>query len=149
MLTIPAYDVFLLLISVRNWVDRRATVRPEGLSQWKIPVTSSVIEPVTFGLVAQWLNQLRHSTVLNITPVCVQRVLYSLLYTAIWNAWGNSYTHSACEETQINPVFLCTVYGAYRGSWGVTPLIRHINTRWKLMENFTTPPLYLGPRTPQ
>jgi hypothetical protein len=45
---------------VRGWVDPRTLMRPKGLSQWKIPIAPTGIEPATFRLVPQCLNQLQY-----------------------------------------------------------------------------------------
>jgi hypothetical protein len=49
---------FLLVIFATGWVDCRAIVRLEGLKQLKNLMISLGIEPATFRLVAQCLNQL-------------------------------------------------------------------------------------------
>jgi hypothetical protein len=50
-------EISLVLICIKGLADPRAIMRPEGLSEWKIP---SGIKPTTFPLVAQCLTHLRH-----------------------------------------------------------------------------------------
>jgi hypothetical protein len=53
---------FLVLISVRSWVDRRVIVRLKGLGQLKNPMTSSGIEPAThFAYNSHELHQLSYN----------------------------------------------------------------------------------------
>jgi hypothetical protein len=50
-------EIFLVLISVRSWVDTKAIVRPEGVSQWRITMAPSEVKQLTFRLLrSAWTN---------------------------------------------------------------------------------------------
>jgi len=47
-----AQEIFLVRFCIRGWVNPRTIVWPDGLCQWKIPITPSGIETATFRIVA-------------------------------------------------------------------------------------------------
>jgi hypothetical protein len=70
-------EIFLVLISVRGWVDPSIIARPEGLCQWKNPVPPSEIETTTVRFVAQCLQH------------CTQALRYRVPHTVLLYEYYN------------------------------------------------------------
>jgi hypothetical protein len=67
----------LILISVRDWVNPKAIVRPGGLCQWKDPVTPSRIKPWQWKVLSSTPN-----------PLTAGSVLYAVCYF-LFDTFGN------------------------------------------------------------
>lgn len=72
---LPPQETFLILISLRGWVDYEAIVLTAGLTQWKIQVTPSGTT------LPQPTSPLHDPTANNIvinTPVCINKNIWSI-----------------------------------------------------------------------
>ena len=100
-------EIFPVINSVRGWFDPGTTVRPEGKSQRKIPVTPLVIETETFRILDQCLNRMRHrvSHFIDFKLMANRAVMYtfntsdSRLYRTGWGAaWCSADRPYRCRD---------------------------------------------------
>ena len=135
-------EVFLVLISVRRWLDPKAIVWPEGLCQWKITVTPSGIAPwmgrtvrLLINLIIEewcweaqegginrkhWLNW-RMSSTYSYRQMYVSNPQYkgTDIREQVWNVmWIKDYVWNWSVEIE---------WGTERIRWGSSLILREIN----------------------
>jgi hypothetical protein len=132
--------IFLVLISVRDWVNPRAIMQLEELGQLENPAISSGIESATYRLLAWCLNQLRYRVPPNyfvwvwyMVPCLGEGNIFKRVFSntfRIMKHEGNNLrcnTRRKCVKTTVFwAVTLCNLLDIYR-IWG--EVLSHIEGR--------------------
>ena len=162
------FYLYFLHIPVRGCFDHRAIVRPEGLYQWKIPMTSSGIEPATFRLVALWLQSVLHTSKVHIpfyTYIFAEEIKSRLrsgnaCYHSVQNILSSRLLSKNLKikiyRTVILPVVLGVKLGCWhwgrKGSWGCLRtwcwgeyLEDEVTGEWRRLHNDELNYLYTSP----
>jgi hypothetical protein len=111
---------FVVLISVRGWVDPRERVRLVGLSKLKNPVTSTGIEPPIFLFVTQCLIQLRYRVSQRNKCTDVNKSGFKIIH--IWIRRKRN----LCTCLRQNPGTVCEVESIGNRRFTLIPIINYI-----------------------
>ena len=124
-------EIFLVLISVRDWVDPRAIVRPEGLWQWETPTTPSGIERRTDNLITFMFHLLE--------PEGLSRSVMGWIYLYLWvflGGWHHllctSYQYGVHYPTKHNnmDIIYWSLIIHYSMFWLSRSVIRQVSDTW-------------------